>query len=81
MAGTVAVLTFRPDGSGRGLWTDAIPLANLGRLTVRRVSRIDWSETRQVWEIRPARGGHVMHRDTSRAACVDWERLHFGNLK
>ena len=74
MASTVAVITFDSAGVGRGLYTDAIPLGSIGRLKCRRVSRIDWNERRQTWEVRPARGRRVMYSHASRAACVDWER-------
>lgn len=74
---TAAILTFDTAGGARGLYTDDIPLASLGRLTCRRVSRIEWNEPGQTWEVRPARGNRVLFRAVSRAVCVDWERERF----
>ncbi len=78
MSTTPAILTFRTDGTARGLYTDEIPLRELGRLTCRRVSRIEFDARSQLWEVRPAgRKGSVLFRHASRAACVDWERKAF----
>lgn len=73
----VAILTFTTDGTGHGLYTDAIPLAEIGRLSVRRVSRIDYEESTQVWAVRPVHGRTVLYRHASRAECVAWETRFF----
>lgn len=43
------VVEFLPDGSAVCLYTDALPLADLGRLTMERASNVEWDETDQVW--------------------------------
>jgi hypothetical protein len=73
---TAAILTFDTRGIGRGLYTDVIPLAALGRLTMLRVSRIDWHEGRQRWEVKYPKGlpAKVLYHSQSREECIAWER-------
>ena len=84
-----AILEFGADGSGQCLHTDAIPLQELGRLTVRRASTVEFSEELQQWEVRsekrrntvrPFHGAYrkvVLFRNESRQACLDYEAGHF----
>lgn len=70
------ILTFKPHGTGRCLYTDAIPLHSLGRLRIRRFTRIEFNETTQQWEVHDL-NNQVLHMSDSRAACLDWEQDHF----
>lgn len=67
------VLTFDDDGTASTLWTDKLPLAELGRLTVTRASWIDWNPETQEWEVRFDPDGNVVFSDPSRTACLAWE--------
>ena len=67
------VLTFDPDGTARGLYTEAIPLHALGRLSIRRASTIEFDDAAQQWVVRDLMGGHLFHH-SSRQRCLDWER-------
>ena len=69
------IITIAPDGTVRCLWTDAIPLQALGRLTLQRASTIEFDPTAQRWEVRLASNpGAVVFSHASRETCLDWER-------
>lgn len=72
------VIQFSPDGSGLALHTDAINLASIGTLTVKRASMVEFSNTRQQWQVRIGRT--VRFSNASRAQCLTWERQHFNRI-
>ena len=43
------VLTFTANGEGHGLYTEAIELGTIGRLTLRRATTIEFNESAQQW--------------------------------
>lgn len=65
------VIAFHPDGTAHCLWTDALPLAELGKLEVRRASEIEFNNDSVMWEVKI--DGKVVHSAPSRAACISWE--------
>ena len=65
-------ITFAPDGTAHCLWTEAVPLHELGRLEIRRASNIEFNNTTQQWEIKD-RKGKVRFFAKSRSACLEWE--------
>lgn len=70
------VFTVDTDGSLETLWTDDLPLAQFGALTVSRASTIEFNDSAQQWEVRlwaskPDTAPAYTHR--SRAACLEWE--------
>lgn len=69
------VIRFEPTGHAICLHTDAINLAELGKLTVRRASTVEFNETSQQWEVKI--GGTVRFSSPIRAACLYWEREFF----
>ena len=70
-------LTFRADGTARTLWTDALPLHELGRLFVRRASWIDFNEHTQKWEVRlDPHADDAVFTHASRCECIAWEHQH-----
>ena len=69
------VIVFNPDGMARCLWTDTVPLQELGRLEVRRVTTIEFQNSTQVWEVRDRRGRRRFFA-RSRATCLAWEQRH-----
>ena len=75
---TAHVLTFTASGEGHGLYTEAIDLAAIGRLTLRRATSIEFNEAVQKWEVRDA-GGALLHTHPSREACLAWEHRHFNS--
>lgn len=69
------VITFAADGTARCLWTEAVPLHQLGRLDIHRASQIEFNRSAQVWEVRLASNpGAVAFSHSSRDACLEWER-------
>ena len=68
----MTVLTFDPDGRGRCLHTDLIPLQSIGTLAVERASTIEFDSAAQQWEVRDV-NGTLLFRDASRARCLAWE--------
>ena len=73
---TPHVLTFTASGEGHGLYTEAIALGSIGRLTLRRATTIEFNETSQQWEVHDA-GGVLLHTHPSREVCLAWEHRHF----
>jgi hypothetical protein len=66
-------ISFKPDGTAQCLWTEALPLHELGRLEITRASHIEFNNTTQQWEVID-RKGQVRFSAKSRAACLDWEQ-------
>ena len=75
-----AVLTFNSDGTAQGLYTEAIPLHTLGRLSVQRASTIEFDDAAQQWVVRSPEGAEL-YQSPSRQQCLDWEREFFNNRK
>ena len=73
-----SVLVFDAAGTGRGLYTEAIDLHQLGPLRMRRASSVEFDPESQQWEVRLP-DGTLLYRDRSREACLHWERRHFNH--
>jgi hypothetical protein len=73
---TTHIISFAPDGTAHCLWTEALPLHELGRLAITRATQIEFNNTTQHWEVKNRRG-IVRFFARSRTACVDWEQEHF----
>lgn len=86
-------LRIGPDGSVRGLWTDAVDWRDLGHLSVRRASHVEFYNRGQQWRVRLAqprgwlrrvlqrftgqRWGEVVYCSISREEALAWERRYF----
>ncbi len=76
------LITFAPDGTARCLWTEAVPLHELGRLDVQRASTVEFEPSTQLWEVRLASNPEVIaFSHASRAVCLDWERKFLVDAK
>ena len=76
-----AILEFASDGSGQCLHTDLIPLQELGRLSVRRASTVEFCETIQEWVVMlPNDNYAILFHDKSRQSCLDWESENAAEL-
>ena len=74
MKGTT-VITFAPNGTARCLWTEAVPLHELGRLDVERASTVEFQPSTQQWIVRLASNPDaVAFSHPSRQTCLEWER-------
>lgn len=68
-------LVFLPDGTAHCLWTEAVPLQEIGRLKLQRASTVDFNPTTQQWEVRlPSEPDAVIFSHSSRDTCLEWER-------
>ena len=66
-------ISFNPDGTAQCLWTEALPLHELGRLEITRASTIEFSNVTQHWEVRDQKS-RVRFIAKSRTACLEWEQ-------
>jgi hypothetical protein len=74
---TIAI-SFKVDGTAHCLWTEAVPLHELGRLEIKRASTIEFNNQIQKWEVKDTRG-KVRFIAKSRAVCLAWEHQHFNS--
>jgi hypothetical protein len=65
-------ISFNPDGTAQCLWTEALPLHELGRLEVTRASNLEFNNSTQHWEVKDRRG-KTRFIAKSRSACLEWE--------
>jgi hypothetical protein len=65
-------ISFTTDGTAHCLWTEAVPLHELGRLEITRASNIEFNNSTQHWEVKDLRG-KVRFIARSRCACLEWE--------
>ena len=71
-------ITFSLDGTASCLWTEAVPLHELGRLEVQRASMAEFNEASQLWEVRLISDQNtIAFSNASREACLAWENHHF----
>ena len=66
-------ISFKPDGTSQCLWTEALPLHELGRLEITRAGHIEFNNASQQWEVID-RKGKVRFIAKSRSACLEWEQ-------
>jgi hypothetical protein len=66
-------ISFDIDGTAHCLWTEALPLHELGRLEISRASNIEFNNGAQHWEVKD-QNGRVRFFAKSRSACLEWEQ-------
>ncbi|MEA3212315.1 MAG: hypothetical protein QOE70_5372 [Chthoniobacter sp.] len=71
-----SVLTFEPNGTVCGLYTEAIPLTEIGALQVNRLTTIEFTDSTQQWDLRD-RAGTLLFSNPSRERCLQWEHRQF----
>jgi hypothetical protein len=69
----MATIFIRPDGRIEGLYSDAIPLQQLGKLSVTRATTIEFDPLRQEWVVALPDGKEV-YSHPSREQCLKWEK-------
>ena len=69
----IQTLRFNPGGHIDCLYTEAIDLRALGRLTVFRATDIRFNDQTQQWETCHADTGEVLFSNSSRTECLRWE--------
>ncbi len=60
-------IRFDPDGTATALWTEVLPLADLGDLQVNRASEIEYNNFSGMWECRI--NGEILCLSRSRQFC------------
>jgi hypothetical protein len=65
-------ISFKPDRTAQCLWTEALPLYELGLLEIHRASNIEFNNTTQKWEVQDCKR-KVRFFAKSRSACLQWE--------
>jgi hypothetical protein len=65
-------MSFTTEGTAYCLWTEALPLHELGRLEITRSSNVEFNNTTQRWEVKDRRG-RVKFIARSRSSCLEWE--------
>jgi hypothetical protein len=76
------ILTFTPEGEVVGLYTEIIPLTELGTLHIERWTVLEFNNHEEEWEVRRmTKAGHpdptVLFSHPSRQACLHWEQWQF----
>jgi hypothetical protein len=66
-------ISFKPDGTTQCLWTEVLPLHELGRLEIHRASNIEFNNADQKREVID-RKGKVRFIAKSRSECLEWEQ-------
>ncbi len=73
-----SILRFDPTGKVACLYTEVINLRSLGTLEIKRLTDVRFNDETQQWEVVMAATGEIVHRDSSREACLVWERETLG---
>jgi hypothetical protein len=68
-------ITIAADGTVQCLWTEAVPLHELGRLKLQRACSIEFDNPAQVWRVFDPKG-HCLYCSPSRETCLAWERQY-----
>ena len=68
-------INIGPDGTVRCLWTETVPLHELGRLDVQRACSVEFDNRLQAWRVFD-REGDCLYCSPSRETCLAWERKH-----
>jgi hypothetical protein len=68
-------IAFNTDGTAQCLWTEALPLHEIGRLEVTRASNLEFNNSTQHWEVKDRRG-RIRFIAKSRSACLEWEEMN-----
>ncbi|MEI6166498.1 MAG: hypothetical protein WCS52_04830 [bacterium] len=68
-------IIFTTEGVGRCLYTEAILLERLGKLSVERASQVEFDNRLQAWRVSVE--GSVLFCAPTRQQCLDWERQYF----
>jgi len=66
-------LFLRPDGKVEGLYHDILPTLDLGKLSVRRASNVEFNNITQEWEVINPDNNHVLAIATTREAAIKHE--------
>jgi len=82
MAGEIpdkeCALVVYPDGRIVGMYSDAVPWAEIGRITAMpRASHVEWDSTGQEWVARDAQTDIIIARDRLRETVLHDEHAYY----
>ncbi len=60
-------------GTAKCLWTEVVPLHELGRLEIQRAYTVEFDNQAQAWRVLDAEGD-CLYCSPSRETCLAWER-------
>jgi hypothetical protein len=66
------VIVIRPNGTVRTMWSDALPLREMGHVSAMRASSVEWDEEHQLWVARD-NDGKIIAIDKDRDAAIAQE--------
>jgi len=66
-------ISFNPYGTALCLWTEAVPLHEIGRLEIHRATNIEFNNNTQLWEVRD-RKCRMLFFSKCRSTCLEWEQ-------
>jgi hypothetical protein len=75
----MTTLHVLPDGTIRGLFTEALDLTTLGPLEVHRAMAIEFDNPAQVWRVFDPYGQSV-YDSPWRENCLTWERQYLNGV-
>ena len=73
------IMIFGTSGAGRCLWTEALPLHELGRLDIQRAYAVEFDNQAQAWRVFD-REGDCLYCSPSRETCLAWEQRYLNWL-
>lgn len=68
-------LIINQQGNARALHNDAFPFHRLGKVNIKRFSRVEWDRKTGLWNV--IRKGKVLFSHALRQRCLTWEKNHF----
>jgi hypothetical protein len=75
----MSTLFFLPDGTVRGLYTEAIDLSALGPLNVQRATSLEFDNRLGAWRVFDL-AGHCLYCSTVREFCLAWEQEYVNRV-
>lgn len=66
-------IIFKPDGSAQCLYTEVIPLKEIGKIKVDRASNVEYDAANEIWEVRHRSTRFLLFCHESRQRCLEWE--------
>lgn len=67
------IIQFHPNGQRFAIWTEEVPLEQLGTLTTKRASNIERNDETGLWEVTMAWEDAPRFAHKSRKTCLAWE--------
>lgn len=71
--GTEVIIQFHSDGRRFAIWTEEVPLEELGTLTCKRASTIERNDATGEWEVVMTGETNPRFSHKSRKVCLAWE--------